>query len=82
MLAGLAASWVRGRAGRLLGALVAVRYDSDVSVRSQWIRRLLPGRQGYSVQAHIASKDTARRTLVLVAHHDAAQDRADLAPNS
>ena len=26
MLAGLAASWVRGRAGRLLGALVAVSY--------------------------------------------------------
>jgi Peptidase family M28 len=73
MLAGLAASWVHGRAGRLLGALVAVSYELDVSVRNQWTRRLLPGRQGYSVEAHIPSKDTARRRLVLVAHHDAAQ---------
>jgi hypothetical protein len=72
LLAGLAASWVRGRAGRLLGVLVAVSYELDVSVRNQWLRRLLPGRQGDSVEAHIPSKDPARRTLVLVAHHDAA----------
>ncbi len=73
MLAGLATSWMRGYTGRLLGALVAVSYELDVSVRNQWIRRLLPGRQGHSVQAHIPSRETARRTLVLVAHHDAAR---------
>ena len=73
MLGGLAASWIRGRAGRLLGVLVAVSYELEVSVRSQWLRRLLPGRPGYSVEAHIPSKDPASRTLVLVAHHDAAQ---------
>lgn len=72
MLAGLAASWLRGRAGRLLGVLVAVSYELDASVRSQWLRRLLPGRPGYSVQARIPSEAPARRTLVLVAHHDAA----------
>jgi Peptidase family M28 len=73
MLAGLAASWVRGRAGRLLGVLVAVSYELDVSVRSQWLRRFLPRRPGYSVEARIPSEGPARRTLVLVAHHDAAQ---------
>ena len=72
MLAGLAASWVRGRAGRLLGALVAVSYELDVSARSHWLRRLLPGRTGCSVEARISSDVPARRTLVLVAHHDAA----------
>lgn len=72
MLAGLAASWMRGRAGRLLGALVAVSYELDVSARSQWLRQLLPGRTGYSVEARISSAVPARRTLVLVAHHDAA----------
>ncbi len=72
MLAGLGASWVRGRAARLLGALVAVSYELDVSARNQWLRRLLPGRPGYSVEARIPSRDPARRTLVLVAHHDAA----------
>jgi peptidase M28-like protein len=72
MLAGLAASWVRGRVGRLLGALVAVSYELDVSTRSHWLRRLLPGRTGYSVEARISSAVPARRTLVLVAHHDAA----------
>ncbi len=71
-LAGLAASWVRGRFGRLLGALVAVSYELDASVRNQWLRRLLPGRTGYSVQARLPSEAPARRTLVLVAHHDAA----------
>ena len=72
MLAGLAASWMRGRTGRLLGALVAVSYELDVSARSQWLRRLLPERPGYSVEARISSDVPARRTLVLVAHHDAA----------
>jgi hypothetical protein len=72
LLAGLAASWVRGRTGRLLGTLVAVSYELDVSTRNQWLRRLMPGRQGYSVEAHIPSREPAWRTLVLVAHHDAA----------
>lgn len=72
LLAGLAASWVRSRLGRLLGALVAVSYELDVSARSQWMRRLLPGRPGHSVEARIPSQAPARRTLVLVAHHDAA----------
>lgn len=72
MLAGLAVSWVRGWTGRLLGALVAVSYELDVSARSHWLRRLLPGRTGYSVEARISSAVPARRTLVLVAHHDAA----------
>jgi len=72
MLAGLAASWIRGRAGRLLGVLVAVSYELDVSARNQWLRRLLLGRPGYSVEARIPSEVSTRRTLVLVAHHDAA----------
>lgn len=74
LLAGLAASWIPGRAGRLLGALVALSYELDAGTRSQWLRRLLPGRQGHSVEGRIAGEGPTRRTLVLVAHHDAAHN--------
>lgn len=72
LLAGYVASRLRGRAARFLGVLVAVSYELDVSARSQWLRRLLPGRPGYSIEARIHSEAPVRRTLVLVAHHDAA----------
>ncbi len=72
LLAGLAASRLRGRFARLLGVLVAVSYELDASARGQWLRRALPGRPGYSVEARIPSATPARRTLVLVAHHNAA----------
>lgn len=72
LLAGLIASRIRRRLGRLLGILVAISFELDVSARDQWLRRLLPGGTGHSVEARIPSDGPAERTLVLVAHHDAA----------
>jgi hypothetical protein len=48
-------------------------FDADQSGRSQWLGRLLPAGEGASVLARVPSAGPRRRTLVLVAHHDAAQ---------
>lgn len=74
---GGAVAALRGR--RLLGAAVsafaaAAMYD-DVSGGSQWFRRLLPWRPTWNVVAE-AGDPAARRTLVFVAHHDAAHGGA------
>lgn len=50
----------------------AVSYDLDFSGRNQWLRRLLPAGTGTNVVARLPARGERRRTLVLVAHHDAA----------
>ncbi len=50
----------------------ALSYDLDFSGRNQWLRRLLPGGTGTNVVARLPAAGERRRTLVLVAHHDAA----------
>lgn len=69
-LLGLVAVAARSRP---LAAAAAVSYEADVSGRSQWLRRLLPAGTGTTVEGRIASAGRRTRTLVLVAHHDAAQ---------
>lgn len=66
----------RGRRGRLLGAAVATLAASaiwdDVSGGRLWFRRaLLPHRTTWNVVA-TAGDEQAERTLVVLAHHDAA----------
>ena len=73
-LAALAAGTVGGAPGRMLAAALAASYELEVSGRSHWVRRLLPAGQGVSVTARIPAEGKARRTLVLVAHHDAAHN--------
>jgi hypothetical protein len=73
-LAALALSTVNGTLGRLLGVGLAISYELEVSGRNQWMRRLLPARRGVSVTARIPARGRPRRTLVLVAHHDAAHN--------
>lgn len=71
-LAGLAAiahGGVRGAVGCLA---TLASYEAEVSGRRQWIRRLLPKAMGANVVARIPAARRARATLVLVAHHDAA----------
>jgi hypothetical protein len=70
--AAIAAAALRGWAGRLLaGAALAALVD-DLDHRSRWFRRtFLPQRSTYNVVAE-AGDAAAERTLVLVAHHDAA----------
>jgi hypothetical protein len=71
-LAGIAAIARGGPAGALGGLAVLASYEAEVSGRRQWIRRVLPAGRGANVLARIPAARRARGTLVLVAHHDAA----------
>ncbi len=55
--------------GRLPAALALAGFELEYSGRAQPLRRLLPSTEGANVVARIGS---GPRTLVLVAHHDAA----------
>jgi hypothetical protein len=65
-LAGLSGS-------RLLALAALISFDADQSGRCQWLRHLLPAGTGANVVARVPARGEPRRTLVLVAHHDAAQ---------
>jgi acetylornithine deacetylase/succinyl-diaminopimelate desuccinylase-like protein len=66
---------IAGRRSRLLGALLggvaAAGIWDDVSAGPHRLRRLLPHRPAYNTVAELGPPD-AERTVVLVAHHDAA----------
>ncbi|MDF0528385.1 M28 family peptidase [Tsukamurella sp. 8F] len=62
------------RTARMVAALTAISYELEVSGRSQWVRRLIPARRGTSVTARIPAGGRSYRTLILVAHHDAAHN--------
>jgi acetylornithine deacetylase/succinyl-diaminopimelate desuccinylase-like protein len=65
-----------GRAGRLLSAAAAGAIVDDLEHRSRAFRRLfLPRRHTYNVVAEAGERD-AERTVVVVAHHDAAHGGA------
>jgi len=58
--------------GRALAALAAVAMADDLDHRSRWFRRaFLPHRPTYNVFA-VAGDPDAARTVLVVAHHDAA----------
>jgi hypothetical protein len=62
-----------GTLGRLPAALALAGFELDYSGRAQPLRRLLPAGEGANVVGRVAAaRPSARRTLVLVAHHDAA----------
>lgn len=71
---GMLTAVLPGLLARLAAAAVAVSYELDVSGRNQWVRRLLPAATGVSVSATIEPAGRPARTLVLVAHHDAAHN--------
>jgi hypothetical protein len=60
------------RRSRLLAAAALVSFELDYSGRNQWLRRLLPAGEGTNVLARLPAYGERRRTVVLVAHHDAA----------
>lgn len=70
--AGLAACTLGGPSGAALAAATLWSYEREVSGASQWLRRLLPRGEGLNVLARVPAKGERRATLVLVAHHDAA----------
>lgn len=55
-----------------LALAAAASFHLEFGGRSQWVRRFLPAGEGTNVLARIPATGGARRTLVLVAHHDAA----------
>ena len=58
---------------RLLAAAGLVLFELEYSGRARLLRRLLPARTGFNVTARLPAQGGRRRTLVLVAHHDAAR---------
>ena len=71
-VAGLAATRLGRAPGAALAAAAAVSFELHVSGRSQWVSRFLPAGEGTNVVARVPAAGERRRTLVLVAHHDAA----------
>lgn len=70
--AGAAALRGRRKLGGILGAAAAAAVWDDVTGTGFHARRLLPYRDTYNVVAELGSSE-AERTVVLVAHHDAAK---------
>jgi Peptidase family M28 len=68
--AGIAAAALGSRA---LALAALASFDAEFSGRSQWLARVLPRSEGANVVARVPARGQRRRTLVLVAHHDAAQ---------
>jgi hypothetical protein len=70
-LGGLAALRGRRGLGFALGAAAAAAMADDFPPGRRLLRRLLPKRQTHNVVAEIGPRD-AERTVVFIAHHDAA----------
>lgn len=70
---GIAAAALGGPAGAALAAGALASFELDVSGKSRWTSRLLPGGEGANVAARVPAGGAAARTLVLVAHHDASR---------
>ena len=57
---------------RLLALAALISFDLDQRGRAQWLRHVMPRGEGANVVARVPARGHASRTLVLVAHHDAA----------
>jgi hypothetical protein len=71
VLGGLAALRGRRARGFVLGAVGAAAIADDFPPNRRRLRRLLPRRQTFNVVAELGPAE-AERTVVLIAHHDAA----------
>ncbi len=58
---------------RLAAAATLASFELEYSGREQWLRRLLPSGEGVNVVGRLPAAGAVERTLVLVAHHDAAR---------
>jgi hypothetical protein len=58
---------------RLLAAAALASFELEYSGRLQWLRRTLPGSDGFNAIGRLPAIGPPRRTVVLVAHHDAAR---------
>lgn len=69
--AGIGAALLGGPLGAGLATAALASVELDVSGRSTWLSRLLPGGEGVNVVARIPAAGEPRRTVVFIAHHDA-----------
>jgi hypothetical protein len=74
LAAGLVAARVGGRAGAALALAALVSFELDFGGRSQWLGRFVPAGDGANATARVPAAGERRRTLVLVAHHDATHE--------
>lgn len=58
--------------GRIAALASLLSFELDYSGRAQPVRRVLPAGEGTNVVARVRARGRPRRTVVLVAHHDAA----------
>ncbi len=58
---------------RLLAAAALASFELEYSGRAQWLRRVLPSSTGHNVIGRLPAIGAHERTVVLVAHHDAAR---------
>jgi hypothetical protein len=71
--AGIAGGILGGRTGAALALAAAASYELETGGRAQWLARVMPAGGGTSAVARVPARGERRRTLVLVAHLDAAQ---------
>jgi hypothetical protein len=69
--AGVGAAALGGPVGAGLAAATLASIELDLSGRSTWLGRMLPGGEGANVVARIPAAAEAQRTVVFIAHHDA-----------
>jgi hypothetical protein len=72
-LAGLGAAVAGGPTGAALAVATVASLELELSGRSRWTSRFLPAGEGANVVARIPAAGPAERTVVFVAHHDAAR---------
>jgi acetylornithine deacetylase/succinyl-diaminopimelate desuccinylase-like protein len=72
-VAGTGAAAVGGPLGAGVAAGSLASLELDVSGRSRWLAPVLPAGEGVNVVARIPAAGVPKRTLVFVAHHDAAR---------
>jgi hypothetical protein len=69
--AGVGAAVAGGPLGAGLAAATLASVELDISGRSTWLARFLPGGEGVNVVARIPAAGVPRRAVVFIAHHDA-----------
>jgi acetylornithine deacetylase/succinyl-diaminopimelate desuccinylase-like protein len=71
-VAGLGAAAVGGPVGAGVAGASLVSLELELSGRSRWLGRFLPAGEAANVVARIPAAGEPERTIVLIAHHDAA----------
>ena len=68
----IGAAALGGPIGAALAAATALSLEGEAAGHSTWSSRLLPAAEGVNVVARVPAAGEAERTVVFVAHHDAA----------